>query len=367
MLSTFQGLIQNYWVIHQPRSVALLPESGIQAFYHFGRLLAMSNPQSLQNESAVPTVKGSSASSEAQTSPTQGILEDIQRARLSTSLRELGTNGALVTAFGEDPASYASGLTKQFAELSAKQRAPDAIPAKNQPSRLAATLEGLAAFFGPWNTVVAPNATVGLAQTPTSTNTSGSIGGEIYTGDIALEGQISNADALEQWWVNTWQYIIPLPISSSSNPGSLAYRFNVGASVGLYRQDFLTGSVHIYATVATTNDLAGQPIDFSQPVSSTFAIAADLPTSAVPPIVDGNAKITGSITLAAGKTPAIGIIIGVIVSVAKGNLQILPGENSFVWLTNPDATTNGDIGKIEYRHDPFYWVEAVTQRLAFQP
>jgi len=326
----------------------------------------MSNPQSPQNQSAVPTGKGSSASSEAQTTAAQAILEDVQKARLSTRLRETGTKSALVSAFGEDPQAYSSGLAKQFAELSARQRTPAAIPVKKQPSRLAATLDGLAGFFGPWNTIVAPNATVALVQTPSSTNTSGAIGGEIYTGDIALEGQVYNGDAQEQWWVNTWQYIIPLPIFSS-NPGSLAYRFNVGASVGLYRQDFLTGSVHIYATVATTNDLASHPIDFSQPVSSTFAIAADLPTRAVPPIVDGNAKITGSIALAARKTPAIGIVIGVIFSVAKGNLQIIPGEYSFVWLTNPDATTNGDIGKIEYRHDPFFWVEAVTRKLAYQP
>jgi len=327
----------------------------------------MSNPPSPQNESALPADKGSSASSEAQTSATQGILEDIQRTRLSTRLREVGTKSALVSAFGEDPKAYASELTKQFAALSARQRTPNAIPVKSQSSRLAATLDGLANIFGPWSTVVAPNATVGLVQTPTSANTSGAIGGEIYTGDIALVGQVSNGDAQEQWWVNTWQYIVPLPIFSSPNPGSLAYRFNVGASVGLYRQDFLTGSVHIYATVATTNDLASRPIDFSQPVSSTFAIAADLPTSAVPPIVDGNAKITGSIALAAGKTPAIGMIVGFIVSVAKGDLQIIPGENSFIWLTNPDATTSGDIGKIEYRHDPFFWVEAVAKKLAFQP
>jgi hypothetical protein len=327
----------------------------------------MSNPQSPQNLSAVATGKGSSASSEAQTSATQAILEDIQRARLGTTLRELGTRTAVVSAFGEDPEAYASGLAKQFAELSAKQRIPDALPGKNQPSRLSATLNGLAGFFGPWSTIVAPNATVALVQTPTSTHTGGAIDAEIYTGDLALEGQVYNSDAQEQWWVNTWQYIIPLPVVSSPNPGSLAYRFNVGGSVGLYRQDFLTGSVHIYATVATTNDLATKPIDFSQPVSSTFAIAADLPTSAVPPIVGGTAKITGSIALAAGKTPAIGIIIGVIFSVAKGNLQIIPGEFSFVWLTNPDATTNGDIGKIEYRHDPLFWVEAVTQKLAYQP
>lgn len=325
----------------------------------------MSNPQSPQNKSAVPPATGSNASSEAQTKAAQAILEDIQRARLSTSLRELGTKTDLVSAFGEDPKAYANGLTKQFADLSAKQTIPAALPVKNQSSRLVATLNGLAGLFGPWNTIVAPNATVALVQTPTSSNTSGSIGAEIYTGDIALGGQVSNGDALEQWWVNTWQYIIPLPVFS--NPGLLAYRFNVGAGVGLYRQDFLTGSVHIYATVATTNDLASQPIDFSQPVSSTFAIAADLPTSAVPPIVNGTAKMTGTISLAAGKTPAIGIIVGFIVSVAKGNLMILPGENSFIWLTNPDATTVGDIGKIEYRHDPFFWVDAVTKMLAYQP
>jgi hypothetical protein len=257
-------------------------------------------------------------------------------------------------------------LAKQFADLSVKRRKPTVFRGKNLPIRLAATLDRLAEIFNWWKTVVAPNATVGLVQTPGSADTSGGLDGEIFTGDIALLGEIYNGGTQEQWWVNTWQYTIPLPTIPSTfpNPGSLSYRFNVGASLTLYRQDFVSGSVHVYATVATTNDLTNHPIDFNQPVSSDFAIAATLPTSTVPPMISGNAKITGTIPLVPGGTPAIGIIIGIVISVAKGNLQITPGEYSFIELTNPDATTPGDIGKIEYRRDQPFWVDAVAKMLA---
>jgi hypothetical protein len=146
----------------------------------------------------------------------------------------------------------------------------------------------------------------------------------------------------------------------------LAYRFNVGAGVGLYHQNFLSGSIHVYATVATTSDLAAQPIDFSQPVSSTFAISTDLPLTAVPPIVSGVTKVTGNLRLAAGKTPAIGVLIGIVASVADGELLIIPGEFSFLWLTNPDAKTTADLGKIEYYSNPIIWIEAVEQRFALK-
>lgn len=295
------------------------------------------------------------------------ILDEIQLARLSTRLRELGATSSLLRGYGEDPQAYADALVKQFAELSGRRGKPDLVLGRYLGSQLTVTLDRLADLFGAWNTVAAPNASVALVEAPTSSHTSGAIGGEIFTGAISLVGDIYNSDAQEQWWVNTWQYIIPLPAVPAINPNlsPIAYRFNVAAGVGLYRQDFLSGSVHAYATVATTNDLAGQPIEFSNPVSSTFAISADLPTSAVPPILSGNAMITGSIEPAAGKTPAIGIIVGIVFSVAKGEIQIVPGEFSYLWLTNPDAKTTSDLGKIEYRQDSLFWIEAVAQKLQF--
>ena len=91
--------------------------------------------------------------------------------------------------------------------------------------------------------------------------------------------------------------MVPLPATPANlgAPASLAYRFNVGASVNLYRQAVATGSVSAYATVATTSDVAGHPIDFNNYASSDFAIFASLPSPKVPPILSGTiSQIEGS-------------------------------------------------------------------------
>src|SRR6266436_5204610 len=121
--------------------------------------------------------------------------------------------------------------------------------------------------------------------------------------------------------------MVPFPATPANfgTSASLSYRFNVGAALNFYRQDVVTGSVHVYATVATTNDLDNHPIDFSHFASSDFPIIATLPQSD-PPLLFGSSSISGTIPLVAGRTPAIGIVIGLIISVAKGTVQILPGE-----------------------------------------
>ena len=84
----------------------------------------------------------------------------------------------------------------------------------------------------------------------------------------------------------------------------------------------------------------------------------------MPAISGGTAKFSGTIPLVPGRTPAIGIIVGLIISVADGDVLILPGEFSNITLAPPDATMPGDLGKIEYRRDPPYWVEAVAKMIA---
>ena len=114
----------------------------------------------------------------------------------------------------------------------------------------------------------------------------------------------------------------------------------------------------MYATVATTNDLAHHSIDFNHPASSDFAIIATLPAPGVPPILIGTSKIYGTIQLLPGATSAIGIIIGLIVSLVDGGVLILPGEFSSINLAPPDATSPTDLGKIQFRRDQPFWVEA---------
>jgi hypothetical protein len=156
---------------------------------------------------------------------------------------------------------------------------------------------------------------------------------------------------------------LPATPANLSAPASLSYRFNIGASVNFYRQDVVTGSVNAYATVATTGDVANRPIDFNNYASSDFAIFTALPTSKVPPILGGTVKVSGAIPLVPGRTLAIGIVVGLIISVTQGEVMILPGEYSSITLAPPDATMPTDLGKIEYRRDPPSWVEAVAKMI----
>ncbi|SRR6266404_2582735 len=320
-----------------------------------------------------PSGKTANAASPASASSAQGHataaqrrLEEIQLASLGARLRDLANTRDLVRALGEDPDRYASQLAKQYSDLALKRREPSALVARSLPPLLAISLDRLSDIFNWWQSVIAPNATVGLTQKPTSANTGGvGIGADIFRGQLALGGEIWSSGAQEQWWVNTWQYIVPFPATPSTpNPGSLSYRFNVPASLAFYRQDVVAGSVHVYATVATTSNLSTHPIDFNQHVSSDFAIIANLPASGVPPILGGVAKVTGAIPLSPGGTPAIGIIIGLIISVVNGDLLILPGEFSNIDLVPPDATSPSDLGKVEYRRDQPFWLEAVAKMIA---
>ncbi|MEG9438709.1 hypothetical protein JAO29_21410 [Edaphobacter sp. HDX4] len=286
---------------------------------------------------------------------------EAQFATVGNRLKTLSATEPLLHAYGEDPKAYSAELTKQYAALASRPR-PSAPVVKDISPRVALTLDRLADIFGPWQTVAVPTADVGLVEKPNSSKTSGDAGGVLSPGYIIPYAAISNSGSQEQWWVNTWQYVIPLPITPTG-PGRLAYRFYVQAGLEFYRQNFLSGSAHVYATVAITNDLAGHPIDFSQPASSTFAIAEDLPTSEVPPLLSGYTAVNGHIDLVAGKTPAIGILCGLILSVAQGELRVTPDYYSYIFLTNPDARSNADIGKIEYRIDPIFWVEAVAAKL----
>ena len=131
----------------------------------------------------------------------------------------------------------------------------------------------------------------------------------------------------------------------------------------LFATALVLGSCSKNEGAATSNDLAAHPIDFSHPTSSSFAIFEDLPTSTVPPLLFGHVAVNGHIDLVAGKQPAIGILCGLILSVAQGEIRVLPDYYSYIFLTNPDAKTNADIGKIEYRIDPLFWVQAVAERV----
>ncbi len=296
----------------------------------------------------------------------QRKLQEVQLARIGAQLRELSSARETIKALGEDPEAYGRRLGQQYAELSRIIRQPVQLAKPGLSPVLAATLNQLADIFGWWVKIATPPLSVALVQTPTGPDAGGTFGADIINGNYLAFGGDMYAGTLEQWWVFTWQTTVQFPTTSPELVGtaSLAYRFNVPASLMFYHQDVLAGSVHAYVTVATTNDINSRPIDFTHPTSSQFAIAATLPAPGIPPMVGGTAQVTGSIPLMAGGTPAVGILLGMIMSVANGSALVNPAENSFMYIVPPDATMPTDIGKIEYRQDPTFWIEGLARMFA---
>lgn len=305
-----------------------------------------------------------SATAKAYPSIDDGKLEEVQLARLQTQLRNLPAQKDLIKAMGEEPERYAAALAKQYAKLAARQPKGNGPQAEVLSPKIVSVLDRFGDIFGWWQRVQSPVLTPALVQTPTSSQTGGQIVASEFAGALSLGGEIYNSGAQEQWWVNTWQCIVPFPAVPVSNtaPGSMSYRFNLAASVAFYRQTIATGSLAVYVTVFKTSDLTGHPITFTNPASSQFAIFAGLPSSEVPPIVGGSANVTGTIPLLPGNPPAIGILIGVILSAAHGQLLITPGSYSIVNFGPPGSTSPSDLGKVEYRMDQRFWVEAVAEQ-----
>jgi hypothetical protein len=293
-----------------------------------------------------------------------GRLQEVQLSRLRKQLEHLSSQKDLIKAIGQDPERFATDLAKQYSDLLSKQPKGRGPERPILSAKTASILDRLSDIFGLWERVQASNLTPVLVQTPPPAHTSGAVGAVISPGALVLEGDIFNSSPQEQFWVNTWQCAVPFPVTPSNftTPASLSYRFNLGASVAFYRQSVLSGSVAVYVTVAKTSDLNAQPIDFTHPASSDFAIFANLPVPGVPPIIGGSVKVTGTIPLVPGKTPAIGILIGVIFGVAQGEVLIIPGEYSIVDFAPPGATSFADAGKVEFRRDQPFWVEAVAKQ-----
>lgn len=286
-------------------------------------------------------------------------LQEAQLSRTTAQLRDLGKNRDTLIAMGLNPEQYGKALAKRQADLSQILSKPAAFQARNISAHLASLLDRIGDILNPWQRILAPPASIGLVQTPGGIDPEEEgVSAIIYQGDLAVGGNISG-DQQESWWVNTWQYVVPLPAFEGS--GSLSYRFISGGAFDFYRQDVASASMYMYTTVFTTPDLVNHPINFNgTPASSVFAINATLPVSDVPPFVYGSNTVTGTIGIVSGATPAVGILVGLIFGVQNGNVEFFPGETGSMTLTYPGATMPSNLGYIQYRRDQSILVNAVS-------
>jgi len=98
----------------------------------------MSNRKSSGREDSAknPAVPPPSTASHQATGVIQRRLQEVQHARLATRLRELGSARDTIRALGVDPDQYASGLAKQYADLSQKLRDPAPLQPSGPPQGL---------------------------------------------------------------------------------------------------------------------------------------------------------------------------------------------------------------------------------------
>ncbi len=238
---------------------------------------------------------------------------------------------------GEESKVYLQQLMERRTELLQRLRA-STIRAQRPIDANPIIVTQLTYLFPFWTVLSVPVMTEGISETPGVPGTSGEIDTEdLFQGGLAFGGMPEDDGTqnpyTEKWWIHNWDCSIVFPPAQET--GTLFYRFSVSNETHIYLDPVYSGSVRAFVTVGTTNDVSqpiqnwntvGWPVDVTLP-SSTLNFYNDVP-------------ITGEIAVAQGQVPAVGLIFGVIVSVASGYVQFLWG-NFGTHLTLPAGQTLG--------------------------
>jgi hypothetical protein len=220
----------------------------------------------------------------------------------------------------------------------------------------------------PWcHTISVPVMAEGINQTPGTPGTLGEIAtAGLFSGGLGFGGTPEDdgvqAPNTEKWWIHNWNCQVEFP--SASADGALSYRFTVDNNTNVYFAPANSGSVMTFVTLGTTSDT-------NQTISNWSTVG--WPTNIVLPqnflATGGSVPVSGTISLKKGKKAAIGLIFGVIVSVASGYCQLMPTSNFGTRLTLSQGQQVGpsDYGKIEYCVNPHWWFEAIQARLRLEP
>jgi hypothetical protein len=264
---------------------------------------------------------------------------------------------------GEESKVYLKQLMERRTELLQKLRAVRASTIRTQrliDVNLQNILPKLSDLLSLWVVLPVPVMTEGISDTPGVPGTSGEIGtAGLFQGGLGFGGMPEDDGTqdpyTEKWWIHNWDCSIVFPPAPQT--GSLTYRFVVDNETHIYLDPVYSGSVRAFITVGTTSDVS-QPIQNWNTVG--WPVNITLPSSTLN--FNNGVPITGEIAVEQGQVPAVGLIFGVIVSVASGYVQFLWG-NFGTRLTLSAGQTVGptDYGKIEYYYYPRWWIEAVSR------
>ncbi len=244
---------------------------------------------------------------------------------------------------------------------SAFRRTLEARRASNP--NIQSALNSISQLLGWCNTLAVPVMAEGINQTPGIAGTQGEIGtAGIFGGGVAFGGTPEDDGThdpnTEKWWIHNWNSTAVFPAAASD--GTISYKFGISNETDIYQAYGNSGSVTVFVTVGTTGDV-------NQPISNwqTVGWPTDIPLPQGHYYGGGGFPVTGTIPVKGGKSAALGLIFGAIVSVASGLCMFLPTSNIWTGIIRPPGQQSqpGDYGKIEYCFNPTWWYHALEQRM----
>jgi hypothetical protein len=224
-------------------------------------------------------------------------------------------------------------------------------------------LESISWLFGWCSNIQVPVMAEGINQTPGVPGTLGEIvTAAVYNGGLGFGGQPEDDGTqnpnTEKWWIHNWNATVVFPPATWD--GVISYDFAVDNQTIIYTAPCNSGSVRVFVTIGTTSDV-------NQPITNWGTVG--WPTDITLPqnflATGGSVPVSGSIAVKQGQQAAVGMIFGVIVSVASGYCMFLPTSNIAARLPVSQGQQIGpsDFGKIRYCFNPNWWVTSVQQRM----
>jgi hypothetical protein len=224
-------------------------------------------------------------------------------------------------------------------------------------------LNHLSELFGWCSTIQVPVMAEGINETPGTPGTRNEIvTAGVFAGGLGFSGTPEDDGTQdpnsEKWWIHNWNSTIVFPAAFSD--GAISYNFAVDNDTIIYTAPANSGSVRVFVTAGTTSDV-------NQPIANWGTVG--WPTDVALPkgflTAGGSVPVSGTIQVKKGQKAALGLIFGVIVSVASGYCMFLPTSNIAVRLVPTQGQGIGPtlFGKIEYCFHPDWWTIALRQRM----
>lgn len=276
-----------------------------------------------------------------------------------------------VEATGEDPNTHfkellaqRNGLLKKINPLNMK---PDLfISGKPVTINTPYVGEILERHLFGWQAVTLPSFVEGINQSPVEAGTSGQIytvsvgaGGVNYsTGGVgdetdAIDDEGTVNPLSPKTWIHTWHCSMQMPDAPGN--GYWALRFQPDIQEVLARANVTSG---LFANYVTLNATTEKGHDNPMTLYSDFGFFAHLPLPNNGVAITGKAlQVNGRYHVSRGEQSSIDIILGVIVQVASGIVEIGPTSHCVIRQVGSQGVTG--VGVIEYAFMPAGVIELV--------